>query len=409
MFEGILLFGLGFLSAALIALMVSPAIWNRAVTLTKRRVEASVPLTLTEIQADKDQLRAEFAMSTRRLELSVDELREKAANQVIEIARKRDELARLAEESDDRVRVVEELEARSAELRAQLKDREERLATASRRLDETRAELEAKALEVERMRGRLSESEVDSASRRIELVAKQTEMENLTDRVSEISELERRLEGDLEAERQKNADMEGRLARLQKQLADVEQDLEKRERDLSRLRESSGGEDRINSELTHQLATEKSRTVELEAKLAQTTLQMEALLNDASNDNVEKAMSSLRSDKEALEEKLSTLTEERDRLKEDLGAMERVKSDDWESERRENAILRERINDLAAQVTAMTSALEGNHSAIDEILAKTPKPTPIRSATSQEEARPVRTLAERIRALQDSARQNKAS
>lgn len=409
MFEGILLFGLGFLSAALIALMVSPAIWNRAVTLTKRRVEASVPLTLNEIQADKDQLRAEFAMSTRRLELSVDELREKAANQVIEIARKRDELAKLAGESDDRIRVIEELEARSAELRAQLKDREERLATASRKLDETRAELEKKALEVERMRGRLSESEVDSASRRIELVAKQTAMENLSDRVSEISDLERQLESDLDSERRKSSDLESRIGRLQKQLADVEADLEKRERDLSRLRETSGSEDRVNSELTHQLAEEKSRTVELEAKLAQTTLQMEALLNDASNDNVEKAMSSLRSDKEALEGKLAALTAEHDRMKEDLGAMERVKSEDWESERRENAILRERINDLAAQVTAMTSALEGNHSAIDEILAKTPKPAPGKATAAEDDGRPVRTLAERIRALQDSARQNKAS
>lgn len=409
MFEGILLFGLGFLSAALIALMVSPAIWNRAVTLTKRRVEASVPLTLNEIQADKDQLRAEFAMSTRRLELSVDELREKAANQVIEIARKRDELAKLAGESDDRIRVIEELEARSAELRAQLKDREERLATASRKLDETRAELEKKALEVERMRGRLSESEVDSASRRIELVAKQTAMENLSDRVSEISDLERQLESDLDSERRKSSDLESRIGRLQKQLADVEADLEKRERDLSRLRETSGSEDRVNSELTHQLAEEKSRTVELEAKLAQTTLQMEALLNDASNDNVEKAMSSLRSDKEALEGKLAALTAEHNRMKEDLGAMERVKSEDWESERRENAILRERINDLAAQVTAMTSALEGNHSAIDEILAKTPKPAPGKATAAEDDGRPVRTLAERIRALQDSARQNKAS
>lgn len=408
MFEGILLFGLGFLSAALIALMISPAVWNRAVTLTKRRVEASVPLTLNEIQADKDQLRAEFAMSTRRLELSVEELREKAANQVIEISRKRDDLAKLAEESKDRIRVIEELEARSAELRAQLKDREERLATANSRLEETRAELEAKALEAERMRSRLSQTEVDVDSSRIELVAKQTQMENLNDRVSQISELEDRMQRELDVERDKSSDLEKKLARLQKQLSGVEADLEKRERDLARMRASSGEEDKVSAELTHQLATEKSRNVELEAKLAQTTLQMEALLNDASNDNVEKAMSSLRNDKDALESRIAALTEERDRLKEDFGSVERVKSQDWESERRENAILRERINDLAAQVTAMTSALEGDHSAIDEILAKTPKPAPAAPVAATGNEPPARTLAERIRALQDSARQNKA-
>ena len=34
MFEGVLYFVLGFLASALIALMISPAIWNRAVVLT---------------------------------------------------------------------------------------------------------------------------------------------------------------------------------------------------------------------------------------------------------------------------------------------------------------------------------------------------------------------------------------
>ncbi len=72
MFEGVLYFVLGFLAAALLALMVSPAIWNRAVTLTRRRIESSVPLTLNEVQADKDQLRAEFAMSIPHLLYSSD-------------------------------------------------------------------------------------------------------------------------------------------------------------------------------------------------------------------------------------------------------------------------------------------------------------------------------------------------
>lgn len=412
MLEGVLLFGLGFLSAALIALMISPAVWNRAVMLTKKRIEASVPLTLNEIQADKDQLRAEFAMSTRRLEMSVEELRERAANQVIEISRKRDELAKLSEESAERVRYVEEMESRSAELRAQLHDREERLVNADRRLQEARTELEEKAIEVERMRGRLSQTETDVASRRIELVAKQTAMENLNDQFSEISEREEAIKNELDAEKKKTRDLEKRFNRLQKQLGEAESNLESRERELSRIRKTTGSEEQVNSELTHQLMVEKSRIVELEAKLAQSTLQMEALLNDASNDNVEKAMASLNKDKDKLEQQLSTITAERDRLRSDLGSLERVKSEDWESERRENAILRERINDLAAQVTAMTAALEGNHSAINEILAAAPKPAAPPRGSDQGKAGAkgaAFTLADRIRALQDSARQNKAS
>ena len=42
--QSVLLFSLGFLSAAFLALMVAPAIWGRAVALTKKRIEATVPL-----------------------------------------------------------------------------------------------------------------------------------------------------------------------------------------------------------------------------------------------------------------------------------------------------------------------------------------------------------------------------
>ena len=47
-----------------------PSSQSRAVRLTMKRLEAATPLSMAEIQADKDQLRAEFAMSTRRLEMT---------------------------------------------------------------------------------------------------------------------------------------------------------------------------------------------------------------------------------------------------------------------------------------------------------------------------------------------------
>ena len=52
-----------------------PAVWRRAVRLTKKRIEAATPMTMAEFRADKDQLRAEFALSTRRLEMNVEALR----------------------------------------------------------------------------------------------------------------------------------------------------------------------------------------------------------------------------------------------------------------------------------------------------------------------------------------------
>ena len=50
---------------------------------------------MAEIQADKDQLRAEFAMSTRRLEMSVEQLKAKITSQLAELGKKTDAINRL--------------------------------------------------------------------------------------------------------------------------------------------------------------------------------------------------------------------------------------------------------------------------------------------------------------------------
>ncbi len=416
MFEGVLYFVLGFLAAALIALMVSPAIWNRAVILTKRRIESSVPLTLNEVQADKDQLRAEFAMSTRRLELSVSELQEKASRQLIEINRKRDELTKLAADSREKLRTVEELEARSTELRSKLADREEALADASRELQRTREKLEDSAIELERTRRLVSEAREEADAKRIELVAKQTNLEDLSDRTQTMEDDNRRLVREIEelrtalkkqeAERDnagtRARDGEERLSRLLKTNADLEDKLQKKEREVAEMRASSNEEGATSNQLTRELMKERENATRLEAKLAKTALRMEALLQDASNENVNRAVETMNSEKADLRKKLKAMGEERESLVAQIKAMQGNAGAEWESERKENAILRERMNDLAAQVTAMTAALEGPGSPINEILAKAEK----EGNTAKSAGKPSggTSLADRVRALQEQAR-----
>ncbi len=88
MIEPIMFFGIGFLVASLFGLVLVPLIHNRAVRLTMRRLEAATPFSMAEIQAEKDQLRAEFAMSTRRLEMSVEQLKAKTTSQLSDLGRK---------------------------------------------------------------------------------------------------------------------------------------------------------------------------------------------------------------------------------------------------------------------------------------------------------------------------------
>jgi len=83
---------LGFFLGCLLALMLAPPLWNRAVKLTTRRLEATMPLTLADIQADKDQQRAEFAIELRKVEVALDKAKEKAARELIEANKRRAEI-----------------------------------------------------------------------------------------------------------------------------------------------------------------------------------------------------------------------------------------------------------------------------------------------------------------------------
>ena len=91
----IMYFGIGFLFATLMGVAVIPIVLDRAVRLTLRRTEGSLPQSMAEIQADKDLLRTEFAMSRRRLEIRVEELKEQNTSQLAELGRKSDVINRL--------------------------------------------------------------------------------------------------------------------------------------------------------------------------------------------------------------------------------------------------------------------------------------------------------------------------
>src|SRR5689334_24086821 len=125
MIETIMFFGLGFLAASLIGLIIVPFVHGRAVRLTVRRLEAATPVSMAEIQADKDQLRAEFAMSTRRLEMSVEQLKAKTTSQLAELGKKTDAINLLKLELGEKTANIFELEGREKALKDQLHATEE--------------------------------------------------------------------------------------------------------------------------------------------------------------------------------------------------------------------------------------------------------------------------------------------
>ena len=69
-----MIFALGFLLAGLLALAIAPAFWRRALRLSTRRLEMLLPLSSREIAAERDLLRAEFAVDRRKFEQKAETL-----------------------------------------------------------------------------------------------------------------------------------------------------------------------------------------------------------------------------------------------------------------------------------------------------------------------------------------------
>jgi hypothetical protein len=84
MIETVMLIALGFTVASLLALLIAPALWRRAVKLTTRKIKATMPISVADINADKDLLRAEYAVEMRRLELGLGKAKERAARHLME-------------------------------------------------------------------------------------------------------------------------------------------------------------------------------------------------------------------------------------------------------------------------------------------------------------------------------------
>jgi hypothetical protein len=133
---------LGVLLASLIALAVAPAYRRRIARLTSEEIRRSIPVTEAEIKADKDRLRAQFAIRVHKLEAQNEQQRLAAARQLVELNRRDAEIAKLQgeiegikselEESGNARRVLEhtvtdslpKLEQRLAEARQLLLQRD---------------------------------------------------------------------------------------------------------------------------------------------------------------------------------------------------------------------------------------------------------------------------------------------
>ncbi|MPZ38650.1 MAG: hypothetical protein GEU95_11380 [Rhizobiales bacterium] len=420
MIEPIMYIAIGFLVACMLIIGLIPVVHARAVRLTMRRLEAITPMSMAEIQADKDQLRAEFAMSTRRLEMSVEQMKAKTTSQLAEIGKKSEAVGRVKLELSEKTAAVFALEAKEKQLLEDLHETQ-------RQRDEKTAALQAAERQLEETRGLLAATTTtmnDSAltvdSQRVELVTTCAQIEVLKGQVDgldkECRELNERLTIETMAagatrqalidETAKSGALGNRVAELERQVIAQTTEAEFLGR---RVQELLAQVDQQGRSLTDRDQT--SDSLRNEASSAHDiVLELRTQLADAEN-RLRTSTETLSAERAALTNQLQQAQAERDKLQTEMSAMKREVETTWATERMENAVLRERINDVAAEVARLTNVLEGPGSPIDTMLAgeagraTTAPLAPAAGGEKRNGEGAKGSLTDRMRALQSRASQ----
>ena len=343
----------GFLAATLLSLLIIPAVNRRAERLARRRVEALFPLSITELTAEKDHLRAEFAVLQRRLERRSEEA----------FAVKQESMEELGRRAMRIDAVETELKARDArigELERDLADTRQRLATAEESLEATQSSLSAtrdtlsalntahaKTLEeLATTRGELGLTTTRLNAAQAELAAAQ---DRLAQRESSLGDAESRLNAALtdgDARRIAISDLETRLATQTARADEFERAAADRRNELSDERQRL-------ADLARNLVAEQERGLVLDHRLR--TLEAERDQRASEVSILNQALQAVRADRDALQGTLDERSSYLHTVEHDLATLRRNGGGGSEALAAENAALRRRIDEVAEDILRAAS------------------------------------------------------
>jgi chromosome segregation ATPase len=306
------------------------------------------------------------------------------------------------------------LEAREKAMKEQLRATEEEFTTKTGSLRSAEQALADKQSDLAKLGVELSDRSMMAESRQVELVSVRTQVDALKDRVTEAEKEYATTQARLEQERRdaekasrELVEARSRVENLSQRVTDLDRQLiiqvkeaemlGNRVTDLETRLMTQGKHlaerDYENNQLRQANQTAERTIKELRAEIALT------------NSGAWPALEKLKAEKAAADEQLRVTRDERAKLQRELNAITAQAEATWATERMENALLRERINDIAAEVATLAMQLEGPNSSIETILAE-----PATTAKPANGTAPAHggvpeggTLAERIRALQSHA------
>lgn len=190
-----LLFGLGFCVATILALLCLPAVWSRAMRLTRHRLERLVPLSESEIAAAWDGLRATAAVEQRRLEQRIESGAGRLAEARADLGRRTVELTSVEIAKQDVETELSALRGDFATLEADRTATEGQRAALQLGFDQQTLELDAVDEERLRLGARAAASELMSERQRAVIAGLETQKEGHLARISHLQTDLHRLRG----------------------------------------------------------------------------------------------------------------------------------------------------------------------------------------------------------------------
>ncbi|MCO5732062.1 hypothetical protein [Rhizobium sp. SSA_523] len=260
MIEFALLFGLGFLSATLIVMVMAPAVHRRVVRYTENRLKATMPISPSEVRAQRDLARAVYAAENARTKQELITERDRAVAMQIRFDKLASETTDLHAANHDLQMQVDDMSTEAADLRSRLRREEGFILQLKQSLALVETTLEAKNAETEALQARIGRLLSDVDALKVELATRDAELASVSGRTETLREERQMLRTDVKllTARAKNAEAQlqeekRRLARLDEKLirevaakADLLARLERREEQLSRLQ---GREKAVSGEL----------------------------------------------------------------------------------------------------------------------------------------------------------------
>ncbi|MCZ7864405.1 hypothetical protein [Agrobacterium salinitolerans] len=251
MIEYAILFGLGFLTAALLALLIAPAIHRRIVAYTENRIRATMPISPQEVRAQKDMARALYAAENAKIRQELDTEREKNTSLRLANEAASSDAYRLGEQNRGFSLKIEELTLEIGELRAALDAAEEHagalqanLAQQEQAANERAGQMSDLTARLTHLTRELDDSKILAATRDLEAEqAKQSatrfrkEGETATRELQDVAARNKEAMTAVARESRKVTRLEEQVATVMAKNADLDTMLTLRNQEVARLKE----------------------------------------------------------------------------------------------------------------------------------------------------------------------------